>query len=268
MPQTRTLQPPAFDEEVMVSPTKSVSSSKIGNGSPGAQSAFSANTDRAEQMQSGSHHGSLGHMAGTNVTNSSQFWAEQKEPTDELIPGSPKADTDASPTASAEPVPSDSVVHASQDSLEVEHGVDNQPQSGVADSVQDHQAPSAQSQPAEAGEVQVSPPSSPVQQAVPFSSQANTESPAAVAPADAEKATSLQLTEAASTSGRGAMQSQASLPADSQARAAAVAEAIKRASRASEPEQAATQGTVQPSYCFKSCKCMYICYIRLQRAPK
>lgn len=202
-------------------------------------------------------------MAGTNVTNSSQSLEMQKEPTDNPIPASPKADTDAMPTASAEPVPSDSVVHASQDSPEVEDSVDNPPQSGVADTVQGHQASSAQSQPAEAGELEVS---SPVKQAIPFSSQANTEIPAAVAPADAERATSLQLTAAPSSSGRDAMQPQASLPADSQARAAAVAEAIKRASRASEPEQAATQGMVQPSYCFKSCKCMYLYLLHMYPA--
>lgn len=255
MTPTGTLQPPAFDEAVTVSPTKSVSSGKIGNGSPGAQSASSANTAGAEQVQSGNHQGSLGHMRGIVVSNSSQSLEEQKEPTDEPIPASPKADTDATPTASAEPVPSDSIVHASQSSTEVEDGVNNSPQPDAADSVQDYQASSAQSQSADARELRVSPPSSPVKQAIPFSSQANVE---AAAPADAERATSLQLTAAASTSGRDAMQPQASLPADSQARAAAVAEAIKRASRASEPEQAATQGMVQPSYCFKSCKCRYL----------
>ena len=258
MTQSKNPQTPAFDEEVTVSLTKSVSPVKIGNGSPGAHSASSANTDRAEQVHFGSHQDSLGQMAGTDVTNSSQSSEEQKEPTDNPIPASPKADTDATPTASAEPLPSDSVVHASQDSPEVEDGVGNQPQSGVGDIVQGLQASSAESQPAEARELEVSPPSSPVKQAIPFSSQAYTESPEAVAPADAERATSLQLTAALSTSGRDAMQPQASLPVDSQARAAAVAEAIKRASRASEPEKAATQGMVQPSNCFKSCKCKYV----------
>ena len=242
-------QPPAFDKEVALSLNKSASPVKTGNGSPGAQSAHAADTGRAEQVQSGSQHDSPRHTAGMTATNSSQSPKDHKGPADELTPASPLLETNASPTASAEPAdaanpPSANVLHASQDLSKGEDGIKDPPQSGTADSVQDQQEVSAHSQSAESGELKVSsPPSSPVKQAIPFSSQANTESAEAAAPADIQRVASLHQTIADSSVRTDAMQPQAPLPVDSYARAAAVAEAIKRASQASEPDQTATQGT-------------------------
>ena len=249
-------QPPAFDEELALSPTKSASPVEIGNGSPGAQSALAAGTGRAEQVRPGSQHGSPRHTAGTTVANNGQSPKDHKGPADEYISASPQAETNASPIVSAEPagtanVPSADVWHASQDVNKIEDGINDPSQSAPADNVQDQES-SAHSQSAEPGKVST-PPSSPVKQAIPFSSQANTkrpEAPAAAAPAEIQRAASLHQAATASSSGRDAMQPQASLPVDSHARAAAVAEAIKRASQAIEPDQAATQGVVQPPKCF------------------
>ena len=254
-------QPSAFNEEVALLPTKSASPIKIGNGSPGAQPALAADNGRVEQERPGSQRGSPRHTAGTTVANNGQSPKEHKGLADESTLASPQAETNASPTAPAESagtanVLSAAVQHASQGSPKAEDGVNDPTQSGPADSVQEL---SAHSQSAEPGKVS-SPPSSPVKQAIPFSSQANTESPAAAVPVEMQRAASLHQTAAASSSGRDAMQPQASLPVDSHARAAAVAEAIKRASQASEPEQAATQGMVQPLKCLQSCQYVYIQY--------
>lgn len=248
-------QPPAFKEEAAPSPTRSVSPAKIGNGSPGAKSALAADTSRAEQMQPGRQHASPRHTAGTTVTNNGQSPKEHKGPADESMPASPQAETNASPVTLAEPggianAPSAHVLPASQDFSKAEDGIHDPSQSGTADIVQNQQDTSSHSRSAEAGECEVSSPaSSPVKQAIPVSSQAITESREAAAPADIQRAASLHQNAAASSSGRDVMQPQASLPVDSHAQAAAVAEAIKGAARASQPEQAATQGTVQLLYC-------------------
>ena len=252
-------QPQAFDEEVALSPTKSASTVKIGNGSPGAQSALPADTGRAYQVQSTSQHDSPRRTAGGIATNSGQSSKDHQGPADELIPASRQAE--ASPTASAEPAgianaPSVNVLHTSQDLSKDD--INNGSQSDTADSVQNQQKSSGHSRSAEAGALKVpSPPSSPVKQDIPFKSQGNAKSPKAAAPEDIERAASSPAT-AASSIGRDAMQPQALLPADSHARAAAVADAIKRASQAIEPEQTATQGKVQPMYCLQSCRYVHI----------
>lgn len=261
MTQTRLTQhqPPPFNEEAAPSPIRSASPVKIGNGSPGAESALAADTARAEQMQPARQHASPRHTAGTAVTNNGQSPKERQGPAVESIPTSAQAETNASPTASAEPggtanAHSADVLHVSQDFSKGEDGTLDPSHLGPADSVQNQQDSSSHSQSAEAGELEVSStPSSPVKQAIPFSSQAETESPEAAAPADIQRAALLRQTAAASSSGRDVMQPQASLPVDLDARAAAVAEAIKGAARASEPEKAATQGTVQLLYCLQSC---------------
>ena len=250
MTQTRAAQqqPPTL-EEVTLSPTKSASSVKIENGSPGAPSAPTADTGRAEQVQSGTQHGSPRHDAGTTTANNGHSPRDRKEPTDESIPGSPHTQSNADLTPSGAPAStasaaSDDEMHAAQEPSNTEDAGKGPLQSNAGDMGQDQQPASAHSQSVELFNAKVSPSSSPVTQAIPFSSQGNTDSPEAAAPADIQRAASPHPT-VAPRSGRDAMDSQVSLPGDSHARAAAVAEAIRRASQASEPEQGTTKGRVQ-----------------------
>lgn len=234
-------QRPAFDDEVGVSPASPTSLVKTGNGSPSAHSASSADTGGAEPVASGAQQGSSGHNGGTIITDG-QSPTKARAPTDEMTPSSPLAQPNAIPLTSAGPasIASASADDALQDSSATEGLPSDPPQPIAADSVQDQQLSAARSQPVTRADLHI-PPSSPVKQTIPFSSQADTDSPQAAAPVAVQRAASLHHTAAASSSGRDAVQSQASLPGDSYARAAAVAEAIKRASQASAPEQAALQ---------------------------
>ncbi|KAL3143881.1 hypothetical protein ABBQ32_003696 [Trebouxia sp. C0010 RCD-2024] len=234
-------QPPAFDGEVAISSASPTSPVKTGNGSPGAQSASSADTGGAEPVPSGAQQGPSGHNGGPIVIDG-QSPKEVRAPTNEMTPSSPPAQPNANPSMSAAPasMSSASADDALQDSSATEDLPSDPPQPIAADSTQDQQPSAARSQPFTRADPHINP-SSAIKQAIPFSSQASTDGPQAAAPVAIQRAASLHHTTAASSSGKDAMQSQASLPGDSHARAAAVAEAIKRASQASESEQAAPQ---------------------------
>ena len=263
------LQPSAPDEDVTPSPAKSASSVKMGDGSRGTESLPAAQSPHSDQAHvSETQVDCPEDKASKAVANNGKSPKAQEPSEGESEPAIPHQSPDAS--VAADPAPKDTAVAmvanempTTQESASPSKDmvVTGQMPGPTSERVQDPQGSSARSPLAQSAEL-VSAPQSLVRHAIPFTSHTTAQQSTVAVPVDIKNAqpdeqssqagtaaglhgaASLPQPAAPPSSGQDALQPQASLPGDSHARAAAVAEAIKRAAQAIEPEQGATQGAV------------------------
>lgn len=263
------LQSSALDDDVTPSPVKSASSVKVGNGSPDTESLLAAQSPHLEQAPtSDTQVDSPEGFVGKAVANNGEMRDVQESSEDEPKAASPHS-PDASLAATAT-LKVDAIATSANETPIIQESpsptfdvvVAGQTTGPSSDSVEDPQGSSSRSQLAQPADI-VSAPESPVRHAIPFASHTTAQQPTAAVPAQhtqpdehssqadtaaaLQGAASLPQPAASSSSGRHALQPQASLSGDSHARAAAVAEAIKRAAQAIEPEQTAMQGVANAS---------------------